>query len=380
MNAVRIGVLGFGVIGRMHAACLLGGQVPRLCLAAVADVDAARLAGLPASVTRFTDATALLDSGCVDAVLVATPHFSHPPLAQAALRRGLHVLVEKPVAAHVADARRMLEAHTDSSRVFGVMFNQRTSGYFRHIRTLIRDGALGALSRVQWTITDWFRTDAYYASGGWRATWAGEGGGVLLNQAVHNLDLFWWLFGPVRRVRAHCHFGRHHAIEVEDEVTAYLELANGATAVFITSTGEAPGSNRLEIAGDRGRLVLEGETIRFTRNRVPAGEHRRTSPEPWGTPPTDEITSSGLGHGDQHAGILRNFADAILDGAPLIAPAAEGVHSLELANAMLYSTWTGATVELPLDAAAYEHGLQERIAVAGASSAAGAVRPVAITS
>jgi predicted dehydrogenase len=242
------------------------------------------------------------------------------------------------------------------------MFNQRTDRYYRKIRQLIRDGALGEIRRVNWVITNWFRTEAYYGSSDWRATWAGEGGGVLLNQCPHNLDLLQWMLGQPQRVRAFCHFGKHHVIEVEDEVTAYLEFAGGATGVFIASTGEAPGTNRLEIAGERGKLVYENDRIAFTRNAVPMSEFSRQAKEGFSAPQTRDSAVPAQDHGGQHNEILRNFTDAILDGVPLIAPAAEGIHSVELANAMLYSTWIGRTVELPLDGQRYKRALQRKIA------------------
>jgi len=278
------------------------------------------------------------------------------------LQAGRHVLVEKPIAVHKADAERFLAAYTNEKLVFAAMFNQRTDPFYLKIRELVRNGELGEVRRVNWTITNWFRTEAYYASSEWRATWAGEGGGVLLNQSPHNIDLLQWIFGMPARVRAFCGLGRYHNIEVEDDVTAYFEYPNGATAVFITSTGEAPGTNRLEIAAERGRLVYENDALTFLRNEVPTTEFSRTSAKPFDAPACTEIKFPLQGHGGQHVAVLQNFVDAILDGTPLIAPAPEGLHSVELANAMLYSSLTKQTVELPLDAAAYEQTLKGLIA------------------
>ena len=243
------------------------------------------------------------------------------------------------------------------------MFNQRTDPQYQRIRRLVQDGELGELRRVSWIVTNWFRSQAYYNSGGWRATWRGEGGGVLLNQCPHNLDLLQWICGMPVRVRGFCALGKRHQIEVEDEVTAYMEYADGATGVFITSTGEAPGANRLEICGDRGRLVLENNELRFTRNEMSADAFLNTSKELFASPPVWHVTFPHAGgNGTQHNGILRNFTEVILDDAPLLAPAVEGIHSVELANAMLYSSMTGETVELPFDGAAYEVRLKELIA------------------
>jgi predicted dehydrogenase len=196
----------------------------------------------------------------------------------------------------------------------------------------------------------------------WRATWAGEGGGVLLNQCPHNLDLFSWIFGQPTRVRGFCRFGRYHDIEVEDDVTAYFELPGGATATFITSTGEAPGTNRLEVMAENGRVVAEAGVLRFTRNRVPTPRFSRTTSQPFSAPPTVEKVFTFKDAGPQHVGIMRNFAAAIRRGAPLVAPAAEGIRSVELANAILLSSWTERVVDLPLDAANYARWLRRKIA------------------
>lgn len=355
-QTVNLGIVGLGTMGSAHARSILGGQVPRLRLAAVADIDPDRLTPFP-DVAQFASATAMIGAGGIDAILVATPHYSHTTIGIEGLAAGLHVMVEKPISVHKADAERLIAAHRRKRQVFAAMFNQRTDPSYRRIRELVQAGELGTVRRFSWTITNWFRTDAYYQSSSWRATWAGEGGGILLNQCPHNLDLLQWLVGMPRRVRAFCHFGRHHDIEVEDDVTAYLEYASGTTGVFIASTGEAPGCNRLEIAGDRGLLVHHGDELQFRRNEVPAPDFCRTSDQMFAAPPTWEVRIAVGGPGDQHVGILRNFVAAILDREPLIAPAAEGLRSVELANAMIFSALKNATVELPLDARAYARAL-----------------------
>lgn len=365
MHKVRLGLIGYGNIGAGHAAQITHGRIPRLTLAAVAESDPARRPNL-SGVKVFSDPAAMLKSGLIDAVLVATPHPLHAPQAMAALKAGLHVLVEKPFAVHKAEAAAVVAlAKRRPKQVFAIDFNQRTDPYFRKIRDLVRGGTLGALRRVNWTITNWFRPEAYYRSSPWRATWAGEGGGVLLNQCPHNLDLLQWIAGMPASVRAHCHFGRYHDIEVEDDVSAYLEYADGAHATFVASTGEAPGTNRLELALDGGRIVYEHDILQLVRNTTPASVFSRSSRELFLAPATTEEKLMGLGHGGQHSEVLVNFTSAILDGAPLIAPAPEGVHSLELANAMLLSAWTEKTIALPLDGKAYEKALKKRIAGAG---------------
>lgn len=363
MNKVRIGIVGIGNMGYSHAQQILAGKINRLELAAVADSSPVRLARVP-QVKGFKSADEMMASGLVDAVLIATPHYDHTTIGIAALKAGLHVMVEKPISVHRADCERLIAAHKgrDKKQVFAAMFNQRTDRYYQKIRSLIQSGELGEIRRVNWIITNWFRTHAYYASGGWRATWAGEGGGVLLNQCPHNLDLFQWMFGLPTKVSAKCAFGKYHDIEVEDDVTAVMEFKNGATGVFITSTGEAPGTNRLEITAERGKVVYENDKITYTRNEIPMGEFSRTTPHSFAAPATWDVSIPAAGHGGQHNEVLQNFTDAILDGEPLIAPAPEGIHSVELANSMLLSAWLDKPVELPIDGKKYERLLKAKIA------------------
>ena len=349
-------------MGTGHAKNILAGKVPRLRLTAVCDIVPQKMETFPSDVKRFATSRELIASKDVDAVLVATPHYGHTTVGIEALKGGKHLLVEKPISVHKADAQRLIAAHTDKRLVFSAMFNQRTDGYYRKVRQMIQDGELGELVRVNWVVTNWFRPQYYYDSGGWRATWKGEGGGVLMNQCPHNIDLLQWMCGMPVRMRAFCNLGKRHRIEVEDEVTAYFEYANGATGLFVTATGEAPGANRLEICGDRGRLIVEHGRITFHRTEVSVQRFREESREMFAAPEvwTCEVPPA-RGGGGQHNEILRNFTDAILDGVPLIAPAEEGIRSVELANAMLLSSMTGETIELPMDAARYEAHLMKLI-------------------
>ena len=361
-ESVRIGIIGLGNMGGAHARMLLEGRVPGATLAAVCDVDEKRLAPFSA-VPGFSDHRRLFASGSVDAVIIATPHYSHTTIGAEALRAGLHVLVEKPISVHKADCLRLIAAHKNKKQVFAAMFNQRTDPYYQKVRELVRGGELGEIRRVNWIITDWFRPESYYASGGWRATWAGEGGGVLLNQCPHNIDLYQWMFGMPSQVRGFCQRGRYHKIEVEDDVTAYFAYPDGKTAVFITSTGEAPGTNRLEITGEQGRLVLENNQLSYTRNEVRTSQFSRTTKGLFSRPDIWNVTIPLPNHrGEQHLGIMKNFTAAILTGEALIAPASEGIHSVELANAILLSSLQGKTVEMPLSAPVYERALKKLIA------------------
>lgn len=360
MKKLRFGIIGMGNMGRFHADYLLQGKIDRAELVAVSDAFPANLERYP-QLKRFERSEDLIRSGLVDAVIIATPHYFHTSIGIDALNQGLHVLVEKPISVHKADCERLIAAHRDPRQIFAAMFQLRTEPKYKKIHQLIFGEELGEIVRVNWIITDWYRTEAYYSSGGWRATWKGEGGGVLLNQCPHNLDLLIWLCGKPSRVRGFCQLGRYHSIEVEDNVTAFLEYPNGATGVFITSTGEAPGTNRLEICGEMGRLVLENNRLTFTRNEVSMIQFSRTSKAGFAKPEVWNIEIPFQGQGGQHYDITQNFVEAILDGAPLLCPAAEGIHSVELANAILYSSLIGKRVELPLDSAAYEAKLNHLI-------------------
>ena len=361
---LRLGIIGVGSMGALHARDLLAGKVERAELTAVCDIDPRALARFP-EISGYASSDELIASGHVDAVLIATPHYDHTPLAIAALAAGLHVLTEKPLAVHKADCLKMITAYEHrpkSSQVFAEMFNLRADPRFIKLRSLIRGGELGTLRRMNWIITDWFRTEAYYRSGGWRATWRGEGGGALLNQCPHNLDLWQWLFGMPERVHAFCGFGTFHDIEVEDRVTAYLEYPNGTTGVFVTTTGEAPGTNRLEIAGDLGKIVLDAEGIHLTRNEASMMQFVKESPERYTMPKTTTELIPLKSGGAFHNVITQNFVNAIFDGEPLIAPAPEGIFSVELSNAMIYSGLAKKTVELPLDAETYAQELARLVA------------------
>src|ERR1051326_1991235 len=360
MKNVRFGIVGLGNMGRFHADYLMNGKVSRCELTAVSDAFPINLNSYKEFKT-FESSEKLIRSGQVDAVIIATPHYLHTSLGIDALQNGLHVMVEKPISVHKADCERLLAAHKNPKQIFAAMFQQRTEPKYRKLKSLIQNAELGQITRVSWIMTDWYRTEAYYASGGWRASWKGEGGGVLLNQCPHNLDMLCWLVGRPARVRGFCQLGRFHDIEVEDNATAYLEWANGGTGVFITCTGEAPGSNRFEMVGERGKLVLENNKITFVRNEVSMLEFSKTSKAGFARPETWNIEVPYDQAGGRHYEVTQNFVDAIIDGVPLIAPAAEGTNSVELANAILYSSLEGKAIDLPLDGEAYERKLTQLI-------------------
>ena len=368
-DAPRLAVIGLGTIGSSHAG--LVGSSTAMRLAAVCDADAARSrkAGEERGVPAYADAAVMMDRERPDGVIVATPHPGHLPVALEAFARGISVLCEKPQAVHAGEARRMNDTFAAARAkqpglVFAIMFQNRASGLYAALKELLAAGALGRLVRTTWIVTDWFRTQAYYDNGGWRATWRGEGGGVLLNQCPHNLDLYQWLVGMPDRVTGFAALGKYHDIEVEDEVSAVFHHDGGMVGHFVTSTGESPGTNRLEIVGENGRMVVEGGQVRFDRNETSMLEFLKTTAEPFAQPASKpQEVAIAPGDGPGHLRVIANFAAAIRDPAtPLIAHGTEGIRSLSLGNAIMLSSWLGNTVTLPLDEDLYAGMLAERVA------------------
>ena len=360
MDKVKLGIIGVGNMGSGHLRNVAEGKCPKVEVTAVADINTEKLENalrIYPSVRCFDSAEKLLDSGLADAVLIAVPHYGHPVYAMECFKRGIHVLTEKPAGVTARRVREMNEAAERSGVKFAIMFNQRTDPLYRRAQEIVAGGALGRPKRLVWIITNWYRTQAYYDSGSWRATWNGEGGGVLLNQAPHNLDLWQWIFGMPKRVRTFCAEGKYHNIGVEDDVTIYGEYENGAAAVFISSTGEAPGTNRLEIAGDLGKLVLEDGKLKWWRLKTPEREFCFTEKNGFVCPAsTYEEYSEKAPEG--HPIVLENFAEALLDGTELIADGREGLNSLSISNAAYLSSWTNDWAELPTDEKLFEEHLK----------------------
>ena len=353
MRKVRLGLIGVGNIGSAHVRNILEGKCPELEITAVADRRESRREWareqLPDAAV-FTEGKDLISTGVCDAVLIAVPHYQHPPLAIDAFDHGLHVMCEKPAGVYTLQVREMIAAADRHPELtFGMMFNQRTNCVYRKLKEMIEAGELGGIKRMSWLITDWYRTQYYYDSGAWRATWDGEGGGVLLNQCPHQLDLLQWLCGLPVSVQAHCYEGKWHDIEVEDDVTAFLEVENGATGVFVTTTGDAPGTNRLEITGTLGKAVCEEDTLTFWRNAADEREWCVSCGEGFRKPDCEMIRVETDGENPQHPAVLNAFAANILRGEPLVADGREGIRGLMLSNAMHLSSWLGKAVTLPID-------------------------------
>ena len=363
MEKVRVGVIGFGNMGSAHAKHIYDGLIDGMELVAVCDTDEAKREKAKnafQNVLVFASHEELLKANITDAIIIATPHYFHCPIAIDAFSAGQHVLSEKPAGVYTKQILEMNEAAKQSGKIFAVMFNQRTNMLFKKAHDMVQAGELGELKRMVWIITNWYRTQHYYDSGSWRATWAGEGGGVLLNQAPHNLDIWQWICGLPKRVRGFCSVAKYHHIEVEDDATIYAEYENGATGIFITSTGEAPGTNRLEISGTKGKLVIEGGKMTVTKLLVDEREFCFECGDNFASIPSETEVIEQTEKETAHMGILQNFTNAILNGEALISPGYDGINEVQLSNAAYLSSWKDKWVEIPVDADEYYEELHKR--------------------
>ncbi len=390
--AVRVGIVGYGQQGGVYADLVAAGRVPGMVLGALSarspDKREAAARAHP-GVPFHADAVDLMESGDVDAVVVCVPPYEHPRVAGEALTRGLHVLVEKPAGVHTRRVRELNDlAASRPELTFAMMFNQRANPIGRRVKEIVDAGEIGAIRRSTWVVTSWWRPQAYFDSSPWRATWAGEGGGVLVNQAPHQLDLWQWICGVPTSVWSKVAYGFRRDIAVEDEVTAVVDHGDGVTGTFITGTHDLVGTDRLEILGDSGKVVVEGSrtatVTRFARPERELSESLGAADVErllTGRPvealagfATTEVLEFDSVWGEQHAEVLANFAANILDGTPLLAPGSEGILGVRLANAIHLSSWTGEEVSLDFDEDAFLEGLAQRVAAEKASGTGGSAR------
>ncbi len=366
MEKVRLGIIGIGNMGSSHMNRIQKGDVPQMEVTAVCDTNPDRLEWAEKNhpdVARFDDAEKMMDSGLVDAILVAVPHYDHPRLSIMGMKKGLHVMCEKPAGVYTKQVKEMNAVAAECNVKFGMMFNQRTNCMYRKLREIVQSGIYGEIRRTSWIITTWYRTQNYYDSGAWRATWSGEGGGVLLNQCPHQLDLWQWICGMPSKVYTKMHFGKWHDIEVEDDVTTYVEYPNGATGTFITTTGDGHGTNRFEITLDRAKVICEGTTIKVVEFEKATSEHIKTG-KGFGHPPIfAEHTINCCGSNEQHNGVLKAFTGAILRDEPMTADGTEGINGLTLSNCMHLSAWLDKDIVVAeLDDELYYNELMKRVA------------------
>lgn len=375
---IKLGIIGIGNMGSGHAGNLMKGRCPDFDLVAVADINPDRIAwakeNISPDITYFDDAIKMLDSGLVEACIVSVPHYDHAKYAMECMKRGIHVMVEKPAGVYTRQVREMnAMADQHPEVVFGMMFNQRTNHVYRKMRELVQSGEYGQIRRTNWIITNWYRPQAYYDSGDWRATWSGEGGGVLLNQCPHQLDLWQWICGMPVAVQSNMHFGQWHDIEVEDDVTTYVEYANGATGVFVTTTGDGYGTNRFEVQLDKAKIVVENDELKLYEFSMSEPEFSRTNKIPFGHVEVKEVPVETDGQNPQHVGVLNAWGGAILRGEPLMARGTEGIYGLTLSNAMHLSAFLGKKIQLPLDEDLFYDELMKRVATSRRKAPAKAV-------
>ena len=366
MKNIRLAVVGVGAMGSQHCKDIL--SLPGVQLSAICDLIPERMEAYSSPTTKsFTNYQELLHSMEIDGVLISTPHYQHTPIALDCFRQGIHVLTEKPIAAQMSDGLRMVTEYKEALKlyphlIFAIMFQQRTHGYWKKIKQMIHEGELGKIIRATWIITNWFRNQSYYDNGDWRATWKGEGGGVLINQCPHNLDLFQWFFGMPEKVTGLAGLGKYHDIEVEDEVTAFFEYQNGMVGHFITSTGESPGTNRLEIIGENGKLVFEDNMLTFWKNKISMLEQIKTSTDPYAFAECVEIDIPYEHHGlPGHKIIIENFVNAICGKEDIIVKGEEGLNQLHLSNSILLSSLLNKKIHLPMSSELFESKLEEKI-------------------
>ena len=368
MDKIKLGILGFGNMGTGHTANIMGGNCPEVDLVAICDKNPDRCEfgknKYPdANITYFTDAIEMLDSGLINACLVAVPHYDHAKYSMECMKRGIHVMCEKPAGVYTRQVREMIaESEKHPEVVFGMMFNQRTNPVYRKMHELVHSGKYGEIRRTNWLITNWYRSQAYYNSSDWRATWAGEGGGVLLNQCPHQLDLWQWICGMPVKVQSKIKYGKWHDIEVDDDVTTFVEYENGATGVFITTTGDGKGTNRFEVQMDGAKLVVEDDKLTVTEFEMKESEFTKTNTEVFGMVKTHNLEIEIESKNPQHIGVVNAWAGKILHGTPLIAEGAEGLKGVILSNAMHLSDFLGREVEIPFDEDLYYEELMKRVA------------------
>lgn len=376
MNKVRMGIIGLGAEGGMYAGFLADGKVSNMIIGALCDTDPAKkqmAANKYPDIPFYDNYIDMIESGHVDAIVTCVPHYLHPQMGIEALKRGIHALVEKPAGVYTKQVRELNEfAASKPELTFGIFFNQRTNSLYQKLKQLIDDGEIGAIRRTNWIITTWWRPQGYYDQSEWRATWGGEGGGVLVNQAPHQLDLMQWICGMPKKVYSNVKYGYQRNIAVEDEVTAMLEYENGATGVFVTCTHDVLGTDRFEILGDNGKIVVDGsKKITIKRLTTPESEMSNSMTmqdvmkifmgQNTGDIYTEEVLEFGESFGVQHIAVLENFAANVLDGTPLIAPGSDGIYGVRLANAIHLSSWLGKEIELPFDEDLFLQELNKRV-------------------
>ena len=381
---VKLGIIGYGAEGGMYAGFFKNNDErlnDDIELVAICDNDPAKKEKVAADFPElpfFDNYMDMLESGVVNAIVTTVPHYDHCVIGIDALKRGIHLLGEKPAGVYTKEVERLIAAADENPEsTFAIFFNQRTNPLYQKVKQLMDDKAIGDLQRATWIITTWWRPQGYYNQSAWRATWGGEGGGVLVNQAPHQLDLLQWICGKPEKVFAKLQYGVGREIVVENEVNALLDFGNGATGSFITCTNDLVGTDRFEIFGTKGKIVVE-DSKKLIVKQLTAPEAElsekmdmsdvmkifmgQVDMAQYVTETEEEFTTV---FGQQHIDVLNNFADHVVNGAPLLANGREGINGVTLANAMHLSSWLDKEVDYNVDGDQYLAELNKRIAEEG---------------
>ncbi|SFL55583.1 Predicted dehydrogenase [Gracilibacillus orientalis] len=375
MAKVRLGIIGLGQQGGAYGNMIKEGRISNIEIGAICDIDPEKKKWADQEfpdVPFYQDYIDMLASGDVDAIVTCVPHYLHPEMGIEALDRDVHALLEKPAGVYTKQVKEINEfANNKPDLTYAIMFNQRTNLLYQKVKEIIDHQEIGNIRRTNWIITSWWRPQGYYDAGSWRATWDGEGGGVLVNQAPHQIDLLQWICGMPKKVYTKAQYGYQRNIPVEDDVTTILDYGNGATGVFITCTHDVLGTDRLEIYGDKGKIVVDdSKKVTIKRLNKPEKEMSDTMSmqevskllkgEGSGAIYQEEVLEFDSVWGGQHRAVLENFAANILDGTPLIASGSDGINGVELANAMHLSSWLNKEISLPIDENLYVEELNKR--------------------
>lgn len=367
MNQVRMAVIGTGSMGKKYAQMIAAGSVKDMVLTAVvcrseANIEWAK-EKLNQEVQIFPDADTLYAHGDLfDAVMIVTPHKLHPEMVKQGLLAGKHMFCDKPAGVSMKQCEEMARLAREKDLKFAMMFHQRMYGKYLRIKELLEQNEIGVIRRVMMENSRYYRTQYYHKSGSWRSSWTGEGGGALINQGQHILDIWQWLVGMPQSVQAVIPFGKYNDFDVDDEATILMEYPDKRTAVFILTTGEGSWTERLEIVGSKGTILLEEDKLTISRYDQDLTEYGKNAQCNAREQMKETLTVEDYPkEKEPYEEMLADFADAILTDGSVAVSGLEGLHALELTNAAYLSAFTGKKISLPMDADEYEKELTRRM-------------------
>lgn len=364
MEQVSVALIGFGGMGRIYAQMIFAGLAPGMKLAGVCcrnEEGQLLLKEKFPGVAVYMDAEDMASHGeDYDAVIIVTPHTTHIPIGWQFARLGKHILMDKPAGISAGEVEDLVRYCEEQGLAFSMIFNNRQLPIFRAVKEKLDSGILGTLHRAVWVCNDWYRSPAYHASAGWRSSWAGECGGMMVNQNPHFLDMWNWFFGLPDKVYASMEFGRYNDFLVDDAIDLQLHYDSGFHGTFVSATGEAPGINRLEIWGSKGRLTMEGNKITLAENELSVEEFGRINQEKFAKIPYSVTEETFDGQVNPYGIIMSNFANHLLHGEELLTTGRDGLRQIQLANAIYVSGWEERKVTLPVEEKCYLDGLTAR--------------------